>query len=432
MPWRYWKSYGCGSSNASTHLLLFRSGAAGFSDLEHDGGTGNIGGFKSGCTASMIAADGILNAPDYTRTCTCSYQNQTSLGLVHRPEMELWASNQTIEKVDGSIRQLGLNFGAPGDRRAENGTLWLHVPRVAPSPEVTVLLECGSHEDGIRITAANAPERNSRPEYVFDGDLQSSWTIYDNRKGAFSRSDCLEVTLSEEIILSQWQMAWHGPTGTVFTIQAKIGEHWETVYAGQDKSPGRHLASYVLSPASSRFWRVFFDTHDDESKDSKGQRNNQSLSIYELQLGDLPQSAYAFFANKKFWRIHSLLTDSPENLRWIAASGVKDVRRLLLPASFDAQARYELSLIFSEPEAGQAGERVFDVKVQGMDFAQNLDIFAQTGAKNRPFRLLCSDLQLRDSLEIDFPVRAGSKYGATLCGLELRLMEEPGAKHACR
>jgi len=30
----------------------------------------NLGGFKSGCTPNLIVADGVLNAPDYTRTCT--------------------------------------------------------------------------------------------------------------------------------------------------------------------------------------------------------------------------------------------------------------------------------------------------------------------------------------------------------------------------
>jgi len=134
--WSYWKAYGCGMANASEHLLLFRSGSAGFADLEHDGGTGTIGGFKTGCTASMIAADGILSAPEYTRTCTCSYQNQTSLGLIHMPEMEMWMVNQPISQFSGTIRQLGINFGAPGERRDADGTLWIPFPHSqAPGPK---------------------------------------------------------------------------------------------------------------------------------------------------------------------------------------------------------------------------------------------------------------------------------------------------------
>ena len=93
MPWNYARGYGCNYNIAGEHLLSFRSAAAGFYDLVADGGTGNLGGFKSGCTSNLIAAAGVLNAPDYTRTCQCSYQNQTSLAFIHMPELEYWTTN---------------------------------------------------------------------------------------------------------------------------------------------------------------------------------------------------------------------------------------------------------------------------------------------------------------------------------------------------
>ena len=91
-PWVFRRNYGCNYAVASEHLLTFRSAAAGFYDLSRDGGTGNFGGFRSSCTSNLIAANGVLNAPDYTRTCSCSYQNQTSLALVHMPELEMWTT----------------------------------------------------------------------------------------------------------------------------------------------------------------------------------------------------------------------------------------------------------------------------------------------------------------------------------------------------
>ncbi|MEA3399841.1 MAG: PQQ-binding-like beta-propeller repeat protein [Armatimonadota bacterium] len=135
-PWRFERFYGCNTAIASEHLLTFRSGAAGFFDLARDGGTGNMGGFKSGCTSNLIVANGVLNAPDYTRTCTCSYQNQTSLGLVHMPDAEMWTFNN-LSLGDQPVARMGLNLGAPGDRRADDGTLWLEYPTVGgPSPEL--------------------------------------------------------------------------------------------------------------------------------------------------------------------------------------------------------------------------------------------------------------------------------------------------------
>jgi len=137
VEWKWMRNYGCNTPAASEHLLTFRSGAAGYFDLCNDGGTGNFGGFKSGCTNNLIVAGGILNAPDYTRTCSCAYQNQTSLALIHMPEAEMWTSFGS-SPVRDNVRRVGLNLGAPGDRKADTGTLWLEYPSVGgPSPNVT-------------------------------------------------------------------------------------------------------------------------------------------------------------------------------------------------------------------------------------------------------------------------------------------------------
>ncbi len=127
--WTWVRNYGCNTPLASQHLMTFRSGAAGYLDLCHDGGTGNFGGFRSSCTNNLIVAGGVLCAPDYTRTCTCSYQNQSSICLVNMPEAEMWTS---FGKVGGKgiIRRVGVNIGAPGDRKSEEGTLWLEFPSV--------------------------------------------------------------------------------------------------------------------------------------------------------------------------------------------------------------------------------------------------------------------------------------------------------------
>lgn len=142
-PWRVYRTYGCNTPVAAENLMTFRSGAAGFYDLETHGGAGNLGGFKSGCSINLIAANGVLNAPDYTRTCSCAYQNQTSLGLVHMPEMETWTCNfSAIETKGGErVQRVGINLGAPGNRLAD-GSLWLEYPPAAGiSPRVPITVE---------------------------------------------------------------------------------------------------------------------------------------------------------------------------------------------------------------------------------------------------------------------------------------------------
>lgn len=130
VEWTWKRTYGCNTPAASEHLLTFRSGAAGYYDLCNDSGTGNFGGFRSGCSNNLIVAGGILNAPDYTRTCQCSYQNQTSLALIHLPEEEMWTF-YGAKQPGGAIQRVGLNFAAPGDRKSDEGILWVEYPSVA-------------------------------------------------------------------------------------------------------------------------------------------------------------------------------------------------------------------------------------------------------------------------------------------------------------
>ena len=140
-PWKITRAYGCNTPIAGEYLLTFRSGAAGYYDLDNMSGTGNFGGFRSGCTANLIPANGVLNAPDYTRTCSCGYQNQTSLAMVHMPDVELWTNTQlgANPEQDHAVEQVGINFGAPGDRRSKDGMLWLEYPNVGgASPDVQI------------------------------------------------------------------------------------------------------------------------------------------------------------------------------------------------------------------------------------------------------------------------------------------------------
>jgi outer membrane protein assembly factor BamB len=139
--WSYKREYGCGIVVASEYLLTFRSASAGFINLETMEGTGSLGGWKSSCSTNLVVADGVLNSPDYTRTCQCPYQNQTSLALVNMPWMTYWA-NSNYKWSGKPIKQLGLNLNAPGDRTSDNKVLWIEYPFVGgASPEIPVKLD---------------------------------------------------------------------------------------------------------------------------------------------------------------------------------------------------------------------------------------------------------------------------------------------------
>jgi hypothetical protein len=140
VPWTWVRFKGCNTAVASENLLTFRSASGAFIDLTRGQSTASIGGFKSGCTSNLIIANGVLNAPDYTRTCVCSYQNQASLALVHMPEVVHWTFDYyRVPDEVTPVKQVGINFGAPGNRYAENNMLWLEFPSIGgPSPDVPI------------------------------------------------------------------------------------------------------------------------------------------------------------------------------------------------------------------------------------------------------------------------------------------------------
>jgi outer membrane protein assembly factor BamB len=171
--WSYSRRYGCNTLNASENLLLYRSGYASYFDLEHDSGTGNFGGFRSGCTANMIAADGVLNALDYTRSCTCSYAQQTSLALVPMPgdaNIEFWTRHDAARPNPAGH---GLNFGAPGRRVDAAGRIW-HQASGTHRRHASAITDDGG---SIAWVAASAKEADKNETITIDDVVEGDYTV---------------------------------------------------------------------------------------------------------------------------------------------------------------------------------------------------------------------------------------------------------------
>lgn len=135
------KTYGCDGGVDYGMFYTLRAGTAAFYDKTLESGTVFISGPRSGCTNSIIPSGGLLNVPYFYEGCTCSYPLPTALSMVGMPEThEQWASWGDASVEPASIERIGLNFGAPGDRKTRDGTLWLDYPSVGgPSPQVKVV-----------------------------------------------------------------------------------------------------------------------------------------------------------------------------------------------------------------------------------------------------------------------------------------------------
>ncbi len=177
IPWEFTKSgHHCNYAIASPHLMTFRAASAGFCDIQ-SANTAHLEGFRSGCRNSLIPANGVLNSPNMAHGCSCGYSLFTSLALTHVPDAEVWSYNTlAIDLNKDQIKRLGINFGAPGDRQDDGGTLWIDHPSVGgASPAIP-----------IKVTGKNLRFFRKHSAFVETGDLK--WVAASGVEGASSVS----------------------------------------------------------------------------------------------------------------------------------------------------------------------------------------------------------------------------------------------------
>ncbi|MGQ9733017.1 MAG: outer membrane protein assembly factor BamB family protein, partial [Candidatus Zipacnadales bacterium] len=118
----------CGPISGCPSLLAFRSGSTAYYDLINHFGVNHFAGQRPGCWINLIPANGLLIAPEASSGCVCLYAITCTVVLKPRLQTKAWG----IFSVPGNtkpVRELHVNLGAPGDRRGDDGTLWLAYPR---------------------------------------------------------------------------------------------------------------------------------------------------------------------------------------------------------------------------------------------------------------------------------------------------------------
>lgn len=458
-PWRIARGKGCNTIIASENFLTFRDGAASYYDLESRNGIGSFGGFKSGCTANLIVANGVLNAPDYTRTCSCSYQNQTSLALVHMPDVELWTSSLLggSDKGTDPIQRLGINFGAPGDRQSADGTMWLEYPSVGGrTPIVDVELAGKDIDYFLQHTSAlsgsdlpwvmasgvrNVESITIRPETQSDSDTgastpgtyvadKSSDTGEESAKGKVTiTSSDLELTTDKsaqtigvrfrDLKLEREQEV--PPTFLQFTVDETSSDPTDlTIHAEATDNAGE------------------FDTKDENI--SRRKRTSASVSwspgpwMKEEQSGpgqttpDLAPLIAEVIA-RPGWQpgnaIAFIITGKGKRVAQARGEGVPKLVMQLdseqgpgAPAKTAPEKSYSVVLYLAEPDLLEPGERVFNVALQGKTVLENVDLM-KAGGKGQGLVKRFEGIRIADVLKITLHKSPSATRQPVLSGVEL-------------
>jgi outer membrane protein assembly factor BamB len=94
---------GCNYAVGGENLLFLRSNCATYVDIDSRQEYA-IRNLRSGCSNSLIAADGLLNAPCFSVGCVCNYPIQTSFAMYHMPESASWHGEKTLkQEVPGEV-----------------------------------------------------------------------------------------------------------------------------------------------------------------------------------------------------------------------------------------------------------------------------------------------------------------------------------------
>tara|TARA_R110002111_G_scaffold153375_1_gene220189 strand:+ start:155079 stop:159425 length:4347 start_codon:yes stop_codon:yes gene_type:complete len=469
-PLKFSRTYGCNYVIASENLLTFRSGAAGFYDLKSQSGTGNFGGFKSSCTSNLVVANGVLNAPDYTRTCSCSYQNQTSLALIHMPEIEVWTNSElgTDSKAEAIVKQAGINFGAPGDRLSDNGTLWLDFPSVGgQSPDLQVTIsnkEFGRFrhhalkimapvpEDGLNWVAASGIENpgkititiNQRTEQIqpegipiagveddaeedskglvklHSSDLELGLDAGDPQVVALRFSD-IPLTSAEELESAHLQFTVDEAGKSLCNLKIQAEDSVDSkpfVETKQNLSLRKQTKAYVeWAPPE---WSKVGASGADQTTPDLTSILKEVLSNKNWK----PGNSISFLITGSGSRIaKSYKGAKGGSARLVLKSKVKEqqeAQSLTQTTGEASGSRYTVKLIFTEPDDKiRAGERQFDIRLQGKRVRESLDIVSETGQAMRCLVMKFEGISATNQIELEFDSVGDSKFLPVISGIEL-------------
>ncbi|MDG1895402.1 MAG: PQQ-binding-like beta-propeller repeat protein [Fuerstiella sp.] len=89
---------GCNYAVGGKNLLFLRSNCATYVDINTRQEYA-IRNLRSGCSNSLIAADGLLNAPCFSVGCVCNYPIQTSFAMFHMPQSATWHGNVPLQQI---------------------------------------------------------------------------------------------------------------------------------------------------------------------------------------------------------------------------------------------------------------------------------------------------------------------------------------------
>lgn len=194
-------------------------------------------------------------------------------------------------------------------------------------------------------------------------------------------------------------------------------QRWGIYSTGGSSTPVRHLAVNLGAPGDRREvnGKLWFGY---PRPGLPGDRKAMGFS-FELEM--------EFFDGGGYSRQNSKIQPvAGADNSWVFSSYGKGLKRCILPllGEGDEPAEYIVRLYFADLENEQAGNRVFDINLQGYTVLGDFDIFQEAGGSHSAIIKEFPDIRVSSNLEIEFV--PGDKESSSnnnmpvLCGVEVQ------------
>ncbi|MGI9442984.1 MAG: PQQ-binding-like beta-propeller repeat protein [Rubripirellula sp.] len=127
--WRFSRpGHHCGVITATPNMMFFRSGFIGYYDLYNDSGTRHFAGQRLGCWINAIPGNGLVMIPEASAGCVCQFSIASTVVMEPKTENKSWGIFSAVG-ASTPVKRMGINLGAPGDRKDDSGREWFGYPR---------------------------------------------------------------------------------------------------------------------------------------------------------------------------------------------------------------------------------------------------------------------------------------------------------------
>jgi outer membrane protein assembly factor BamB len=451
----YNRGKGCGNPVFADTLHVLRSGTLAFYDLDDDSGMRYFGGVRPGCTIGAVPAQGLVFAAESSSGCSCNYNFKTTLALAPAKQRrnEDWAM-YTAPLSPAALLQTGrFNLGAPGDRRDDEGGLWLQYPRAPTLSNRTmpVPVELFGTLKPFRVNADRVPIAGTDRPWLYASGLEGIEKIrlqlfMSDKEGVVvfpGDSPKLDAKLED----AAWERRYAVPAGTGSSLL--LSHDSEALYVGYEVVPplDRRGKRLPWTTKGTLPHSTSFSVSDKADDAAVWEEDSLEFLVSDVSLKTILHFGIGVTGGRYdgVWSLAKKTQDPAIALAWSGSAEItadKAVAEFSLPwktladAGLDldnlvirprtkkpltrqphithgfrpvlvqkdqpGEKRYRVTLHFAELSNISPGERVFDVEVQGKTVLKNFDPVLAAGGRHRAISRTFEGIPASRALEIRF------------------------------